>query len=562
MSASNFSNKRIFPRYRLDLDCELIISGIKVNVKIIDFSIGGIGIILKDAINLSSQSLEIKNETVDIDSSARIVWGEEIFSGKRIGIQKTGLLIGNLSRYRLSDLLIGIQRMGKTGILRIDTDTATKKIYFKQGDMIFSASNQVDERMGEILIQTGKINGDQLNKSIEFMKKTGKRQGTALVELGYLTPDELIWAVRHQVEKIIVNLFNLEQANFLFEVDPLPVDELITLKLSTADLIYRGIKSVDDIKKLRKICPPLDSVLYFSSDPATLFQKITLDEHEKKIVSLIDGSRTIEEIFSKSSLGESETLKILYALFHTQIIEVIEGGIIKPSIVREDILEETEPEYNPAIVEKIESLYRDHRALGYHGILDINRNASKDEIKRAYYKMAKEFHPDRHLYFQSDDLKVKLNTIFAFINEAYDILSRKQTDSETDSIIVKDTKEGTDGKEMAMMKFDAGKRYLNKNNYEQALIFMGQALYLDNSKHEYHFYYGVALFMNKRVKEAEESIRKAIQLDPYNSEYIAELGHIYLHLGFKIRAKNTFDKALKYDPFNERASEGLRKISD
>lgn len=57
----------------------------------------------------------------------------------------------------------------------------------------------------------------------------------------------------------------------------------------------------------------------------------------------------------------------------------------------------------------------------YYDILGISKNASADEIKKAYRKQALEWHPDRH----KDD-KEAAEKRFKEINEAYQILSDSQ----------------------------------------------------------------------------------------------------------------------------------------
>ena len=91
--------------------------------------------------------------------------------------------------------------------------------------MVFSSSNQDNDRLGEILLKEGKINLEQYNQSVAILKKTGKKQGAIFVELGYLKPQELVWAVRRQVEDIILSLFSFEGSNFRFEFKegPLPL---------------------------------------------------------------------------------------------------------------------------------------------------------------------------------------------------------------------------------------------------------------------------------------------------------------------------------------------------
>lgn len=54
-------------------------------------------------------------------------------------------------------------------------------------------------------------------------------------------------------------------------------------------------------------------------------------------------------------------------------------------------------------------------AKDYYSILGTDRNASQSDLKKAYFKKAKEYHPDVN---KSPGAKEK----FAEINEAYEIL--------------------------------------------------------------------------------------------------------------------------------------------
>ena len=55
-----------------------------------------------------------------------------------------------------------------------------------------------------------------------------------------------------------------------------------------------------------------------------------------------------------------------------------------------------------------------------HAVLGISKDASQDEIKRAYRKKAKEYHPDLH---PNDPVAAKkMNEV----NEAYDMLTNPE----------------------------------------------------------------------------------------------------------------------------------------
>ena len=60
------------------------------------------------------------------------------------------------------------------------------------------------------------------------------------------------------------------------------------------------------------------------------------------------------------------------------------------------------------------------RPLTYYDLLDLDRDATPEEIKAAYYKLAREYHPD----VAADDPNVAQK--FALINQAYRVLSDPQ----------------------------------------------------------------------------------------------------------------------------------------
>lgn len=557
-------NKRSFPRRKFDLPFELILNGEPVPAVLTDYSPCGMAILLKGKADLNAQFLDLKIRDINLDTTGKIIWTRKMFAGLKVGIIRMGLFEGMLDYYRLSDLLFGIQRARKTGVLHIETAQSLKKLYFKDGEMVFSSSDREQEALAAILIESDKISSQQYNHVLSLVQETGKRLESVLLEMSYLTLEELAAAAQQRAETVITDLCNVEGAKFFFRDETLQPGGLVRLKLNINDLLYRASGKADRIDTFKNRYLSQSASVSISSDTHSILDRLTLEEKDKKILSLISGKTSLNDVLAVSPLNEEDTLRSLYALSNARLLEM---EAERPVQKKSEGLETPQAEkvFDPELAARIEKLYLEHKALGYRGVLGLQSGSTVQEIKHAYHTMAKEYHPDRYLFIQSDGLKEKLNVIFAYINEAYRELSKSgslshqephQTSGEQQKSPVMNSRE------MAQEKYRQGRESLRTQNYENAVTLFGQAVYLDDAVADYHFYYGISLLRNKKIKEAEMSILKALHRSPDNADYFAELGHIYLKLGFMTRARNTFEKALKIRPSHGRAAEGLNAIKE
>lgn len=85
---------------------------------------------------------------------------------------------------------------------------------------------------------------------------------------------------------------------------------------------------------------------------------------------------------------------------------------------------------------------------------------------------------------------------------------------------------------------------------------------MDSRVGDYHYYQSIAYRKLKRFHDAQKALSQALKLEPFNADYIAESGNIYLGLGFYLRSKAAFEKALKSDANNRAAVDGLKKVTD
>jgi curved DNA-binding protein CbpA len=231
-------------------------------------------------------------------------------------------------------------------------------------------------------------------------------------------------------------------------------------------------------------------------------------------------------------------------------------------ILNEEVFQEP-PKEETRFLEKVEDLYKRLPSIDYYSFLGVEKRATLDTIRKAYYSAVKEFHPDRHLHLSSDTLKNQLNTIFAHLTEVYRVLSNITTRVQYDQgLVINPVPLQTNNVTLARMKFREGQSQFKKEAFDRAKELFEQAIYLDDTVAAYSYYMALALEKDGKYPEAVKMLNQALKIDPFNADYLAELGHIYLHLGYPLRAKSTFEKALQSNPSHKKTLEGLQKIPD
>jgi curved DNA-binding protein CbpA len=610
--------KRRFQRYRKQVGFSLAIGGTIYKATTEDYSVNGLSAVIEgpapvkagDFINLEVPGIRVK-------SPAKIVRVSKDAKGVRIGVIRQGLLHGSLEDFDVADVLMGLHRSSMTGVLYVKSGNIQKNIDFRNGDMIFAISNLLEDRMGDMLMREGRITLAQYNESSEIMKREKKRHGTVMVEMGLLTPAELFSAVKRSVENVIISILSIRSGDFLIKEGG-QKDEEITLNLSTANLIYRGVKAIEDISVIKSMCPKADEVLYFSSDPLDLFQDLQFSDEDRAVLSIVDGKKTFREIVDKSGLDTFKAMQGLCAFLNTRIIEVqgedSMAGVTAEDIAFNEIFDEHQQEQEAAaeakakveaaakakakvedvasvkawrektdaeqaeraaqekaatgqtgqvsaMTARIEEMHKMFFEQDYYAVLGVGKNATGTQIKRAYYMRAKDFHPDKH-YYLPGDAKGKLNDIFTKITSAYSTLNSPDLRAAYDRDPMKGRATELDPAERAEQKFEEAMSLMKGGRQEEAASVFGEAAYLMSDEPKYHYYTGLAFAGCGKHKEAERTFQRAIKLDPSNADYFAETGHAYLALGFNLRAKSSFEKALNLDASHKRAMDGMKALPD
>ena len=200
---------------------------------------------------------------------------------------------GTLETMSLTDLLQFLGTGRKTGTLKFDRGKITKQIYFKNGLIVGSGSNDPKEYLGQVLLHYGRLNESQLQRAREAQRRTGQKLGEAVVQLGFLTESDVLDILKTRTLDAIYDLFVWTDGHFEFyDGAPLPPD-LIMVEVEPTTVIMEGIYRIDELARYRSVVTSDRAVLEPGSrSPAA----VKLARDLIRILSFVDKRMSVAEI--------------------------------------------------------------------------------------------------------------------------------------------------------------------------------------------------------------------------------------------------------------------------
>jgi hypothetical protein len=235
-------------------------------------------------------------------------------------------LSGNFKTFNLNSIFQLLSDDQKTGVLKIKNEDKEIRIYLRDGEIIYATGSREKDRLGNFLISSGIISGQQLEAALKKSKAEKKALGNVLTEQGMLTSQKLQEIIRRQIEQMIFNLFLWNEGEFEYHDAVINVKGMVVAKINVVSLLLEASRRIDEISILRKHIPD-DALTYRITDPIGNKDSITLSPAELKIMGLVDGRRSIRQVVRDSGFDEFTAYKNLYSL---QSSGLIEPGEIKP----------------------------------------------------------------------------------------------------------------------------------------------------------------------------------------------------------------------------------------
>jgi tetratricopeptide (TPR) repeat protein len=523
---------------------------------------------------------------------------------------------GSLSEGVLPGLLRELYVGRKTGMLYFVNGDERRGVRFRKGHIIRADTNVKVERLGETLVRLGLLTQTDLDRATEIIIRDKKRLGVVLQELGVLDKDRTEEAIAIHVREILLKVFSWSEGSYTFEDQDAdaPVDEDLTLRLSTGEMILEAVRRVQDPDVVRYALGDMNRVLGLSNDPLLRFQRITLSPTDGYVLSRIDGSLSAREVIQLIPTPAEETLRSLFGLLCTGVIEYLDLPPRLPQ--KQQARPAARPAAPPATVaqppapvaaaaapaapaapapvtpaaaaaaadsaarrQEIVEAFEGLTTRTHFEVLGIPRASSETQVKEAYFRLARRFHPDVHHDLTLADLKDKLEAVFIRLGEAYEVLRNARSRSSYESDLAQRAPRGPgaapstpsapappDPQQEARLIDEtlrkADKRYGEEKYWDaiqllEPMIPRAQAA----QKQKVRVLLAKCYLKNPNwVKRAEEMLLTVVHEDPKQMDAYFILGMIYKKGGLRSRAVTMLRKVLELRPEHEGAAAEIGEL--
>jgi tetratricopeptide (TPR) repeat protein len=513
----------------------------------------------------------------------------------------------HLSDNPLAELICEITNAQLSGVLRISTARAKGLVYFDNGLVVNALTNILAYRLVEMLQRSGSVAAEKL-ADMQKRDLSDDAVSAELLTAGLLNATELKRIRERLATEVLRQLLKWTSGEWSFdgrarlpEQQHVPVDAA-TLLIESARLLAHDFSA-------KRFLDPAE--MFIRATETEALNAVPLLPAEAFVLSRIDGPLTLGELNAVSGLPEDHTRDAIYVLVllgHVQRgrpLRALPAEVIAQaqaanrtmrspvestkSVGYQSILDGAlaalgsappEPEVDPR--EELAELFALNELGTHYEVLGLVRAAKPEQIKRAYYGLARRFHPDRFRRVASESELQRVEHCFARIAQAYEVLKDPANRAVYDhKISVMKSQSGAGGgaassaagsssqarsagadvRRRAEETFQQGLAALKQKDFARASQRLHEAVLLAPSQPRYRAYYGQMLAREKSSqRQAEAELQTAVQLDTQNVTYRVMLAELYRDVGFLRRAESELEHALLIDREHEAAKRLLDEI--
>jgi curved DNA-binding protein CbpA len=407
------------------------------------------------------------------------------------------------------------------------------------------------ECLGNRLVAAGRLETRELQESLRRVRAGEGRQGEVLVKMGVLTETEIAEALAEQSAEKLWELFTWVDG--AVQIQRGAPDLSLTSALppgSARELVLAGAAHLNRHRTERLLEPHRDQPLRVGA------RELSVEEAAVPgVASVLQAARGGATVGSLTE-GQTNLAYVLRSLGAVRFGDE-DAGEVDPATA-------TGPGVTEAELRELLGRYRD---ANHFEVLDLGVDPADEEVRVAFLKLAKRFHPDR---FAAGAMKQLAGEVFTRVTQAHDILADAHARADYVQGLGRAKLEGGGKPAVAQImaaetKFHEGTAHYRKREYAEARAKLEEAVELNPQEGEFRALFGLvhALLHRGDLQEqgtARGHLEAGLALAPKSANAHYYSGLFRKTCGEMVEAERMFRRALELAPSHAEATRELRVI--
>jgi curved DNA-binding protein CbpA len=330
---------------------------------------------------------------------------------------------GNITERPVARIFREMAAGARSGVLRVTHGRQARGVVFEKGEAVFAVSNAPQDQLDAVLMAMGRLTREQAAEARAQVAKEAEL-GRKLLDLALVDRQTLDAAIRDQVERILYGLLLWPEGEYTLDTAARAAFD-VPLRVPIGKLIMDAARKAS-VGEARALLGPPDATFVASTGGAPPAGAV-LTSLDGYLLSRISHPMTADEICTISGLPEDQAVPTLFALVAAGFVGRVGEEAVEPAPADPPPpppAGDVPPEELPVedLRNRLDETLSEFRSANHYEVLGIPRESSSADIKKAYYALAKKYHPDRYRNASDPDVRGKLEAIFAHVTRAYDTL--------------------------------------------------------------------------------------------------------------------------------------------
>lgn len=491
------------------------------------------------------------------------------------------------THHELFALLNRIYSARLTGKLQLVLGRVERQLFFDGGQLVFATSSDRQDSLGEMMLRAGALTQIQFEEASELVQ-TGQRFGSAIAEMGIYTVEEVTGWVQRQLTQITSSVLDYSSCRYYFfsSIEKNVVPE-IGIPMPLGKLLLEAVERAKDLP-LDHLATDAELWVDLSLDPLLLYQVVDLSQSERCLLHALATAKAAKDLLQCSGLPKERTARSLYNLMvlgtvvcvaqpaPAEQVAASATPVSQPAPASPPAPTSPPPEHAappPQESQNQQQFEADIRNLitvaetkTYYELLGVSSSSSPSQLKDSYHRLARKFHPDRHMG-QSERLAL-LQEVMSHLTIAYKTLADDEKRARYDQQLAESGafargQSKTESQRTIDDCLAQAKHCLRAHNFAGSIGWLRQCVEIAPDMAEYRALLARSLAALPQYRqEAIQHYEKAIELDAWNTSTYFQLAELYEVMRLPWRSVPLYQKILEIDPEHNKALERLRALEE